>query len=109
MKKTVSAVIGVATLVFAAGALADITKGQEKAKQVCGACHGENGDKTLQPDYPTLAGQKRDYLVKVLNDYKSGARKNAIMGAQVKDLKPEDIRDLAEWFSSRPGPLMVKH
>lgn len=94
---------------MSAMAIADPAAGQAKAKQVCGACHGENGDKPLQPEYPTLAGQHRDYLVKVLNDYKSGARKNAIMGAQAQTLTRDDIRDVAEWFSSRSGPLAVKH
>ena len=60
----------------------DAVAGQAKAKQVCVACHGENGDKPLQPDYPLLAGQRADYLAKALSDYKSGARKNAIMGGQ---------------------------
>ena len=103
------------TLMFAAGAclstavVADVGAGQAKAKQVCAACHGENGDKPLQPEYPVLAGQHRDYLVKVLIDYKSGARKNAIMGGQAQTLTPAEIRDLAEWFSSRPGPLAIKN
>ncbi len=94
---------------FSSMAIADSAAGQAKAKQVCAACHGENGDKPLQPEYAILAGQHRDYLVKALNDYKSGARKNAIMGAQAQTLTRDDIRDVAEWFSSRSGPLAVKH
>jgi cytochrome c553 len=90
-------------------AIADPAAGQAKAKQVCAACHGENGDKPLQPDYPTLAGQHRDYLTKALGDYKSGARKNAIMGTQAQPLSRKEIQDVAEWFASRPGPLAVKH
>jgi len=98
------------TAVFASTmAVADPAAGQAKAKQVCGACHGENGDKPLQPDYAILAGQHRDYLVKALGDYKSGARKNAIMGAQAQTLTRKEIQDLAEWFSSRSGPLAIKH
>ncbi|MFM9968958.1 MAG: c-type cytochrome [Burkholderiales bacterium] len=90
-------------------AFADRAAGQAKAKQVCAACHGENGDKPLQPEYAILAGQHRDYLIKAINDYKSGARKNAIMGAQVEKLSRQEILDLAEWFSTRPGPLAIKH
>lgn len=82
--------------------------GQAKAKQVCAACHGENGDKPLQPDYPVLSGQHADYIAKSLRDYKSGARKNAIMGAQAQTLSPQEIEDVAAWFASRPGPLAVK-
>ena len=95
--------------VVSAPAMADRAAGQAKAKQVCAACHCENGDKPLQPEYAILAGQHRDYLVKAINDYKSGARKNAIMGAQVEKLSRQEIQDLAEWYSTRPGPLSIKH
>ncbi|MCC6473879.1 MAG: cytochrome c [Burkholderiales bacterium] len=89
-------------------ARADMQNGHEKAKQVCAACHGEAGDKPLQPDYPVLAGQYRDYLDKALRDYKAGVRKNALMNGQAQNLTRQDMRDLAEWFSSQPSPLYVK-
>ena len=99
---------GLAGLSTAALARGDIAAGQAKAKQVCAACHGENGDKPLQPEYPVLSGQHVDYLTKALKDYKSGARKNAIMGAQAQTLSTKDIDDVAAWFASRSGPLHVK-
>ena len=55
-----------------------------------------------------LAGQHVDYLAKALRDYKSDARKNAIMGAQAKGLSAKDIDDVAAWFASQKGPLHVK-
>ena len=58
----------------------DAAAGREKAK-VCAACHGENGLSAVA-DFPKLAGQHYDYLVRVMGDYKTGARKNAIMAAQ---------------------------
>jgi cytochrome c553 len=82
--------------------------GQAKAKQVCAACHGENGDKPLQPEYPVIAGQHADYIAKALRDYKSGARKNAIMGAQAQPLTRQEIEDVAAWYSAQRGPLHVK-
>ena len=91
-----------------AAAAADLEAGHAKAKQVCAACHGERGDKPLQPGYPILAGQHRDYLLKVLRDYQSGARKNPIMGGMAKPLSKEDMDNVAEWFSSQQGPLHVK-
>jgi cytochrome c553 len=90
-----------------AWAAGDAASGQAKAKQVCGACHGEAGNKPLQPDYPLLAGQRYDYLVKALKDYKSGERKNAIMSGQAQALSMKEIQDAAAWFSSQPGPLHV--
>ncbi len=77
----------------------DPVAGKDKAK-VCAACHGENGV-SQAPDFPKLAGQYNDYIVRALNDYKAGARKNPIMAGQVANLKKEDIEDLAAFFSSQ--------
>jgi cytochrome c553 len=45
----------------------------KKAKEVCAACHGEDGSgKKEFPDYPKLAGQYADYLYHSLKGYKSG-------------------------------------
>jgi cytochrome c553 len=111
LKAAVVAAVTATSAAVSGGALArgNLAAGQAKAKQVCAACHGENGDKSLQPEYPTLAGQHADYIIRALKDYKSGARKNAIMGAQAQTLSPQDIQDVAAWFSSQKGPLQVKH
>lgn len=96
-----------AALAFSAGAHAgDAAAGKEKAK-VCAACHGENGV-SPSPDFPKLAGQYHDYMVRALNDYKSGARKNPIMAGQVANLKKEDIDDLASYFASQQA-LVTKY
>jgi cytochrome c553 len=76
-----------------------------KAKAVpCAACHG-NGNKTLDATYPKLAGQYPDYLQKALGEYRSGKRKNAIMGGQAKALSDQDIADLAAYFGSLAGGI----
>ena len=49
--------------------------GKAKAAQVCAACHSADGSTPTSPQYPVLAGQYYDYLVRVLKDYKSGKRK----------------------------------
>ncbi len=88
---------------FAAG---DADSGKLKS-QACAACHGPDGNSPTGPDFPRLAGQHYDYLLKALRDYKSGARKNPIMGAQVGGLNPQDMADLAAYYSSRKGSLGV--
>jgi cytochrome c553 len=100
-------------MVVAAGMVCAIAPAQagnpDAGKQksaVCAACHGADGNSTV-PDFPRLAGQQPDYLVKALNDYKSGARKNAIMGPQAANLSQQDMADLAAYFSSQSG-LFVK-
>jgi cytochrome c553 len=108
MIRPIHTMLALAVAATALPAMADMENGRAKAKQVCAACHGEEGNKALQPDYPVLAGQHADYLYKALRDYKSGARKNAIMQAQVQNLSRNDLRDLAEYFSAQQGPLHVK-
>lgn len=75
--------------------------GKEKSK-ACAACHGSDGN-SQTADFPRLAGQHQDYLVKALSDYQSGARKNAIMSPQAANLSKRDIADLAEYFSHQQG------
>lgn len=80
---------------------ANLEAGKEKAKP-CAACHGADGNSPT-PDFPRLAGQHADYLVKALNDYKSGARKNPIMAPQAANLTPRDMDDLAAYFAHQTG------
>lgn len=80
-----------------------------KKSETCKACHGEAGAKPIQPDYPVLAGQHYDYIVAALTQYKAGKRKNASMNGFAAALKPEDIQDLAAYFSSQPSDLRTKY
>ena len=73
----------------------------------CAACHGLDGNNPTGPDFPRIAGQHYDYLLKSLRDYKSGARKNPIMGGQVGSPNPQDMADLAAFYSSQKGSLHV--
>jgi cytochrome c553 len=100
----VAALFGAAA---AAGA-ADMKAGEAKAKEVCQACHGLDGNSPT-PDYPKLGGQLPDYLAKALRDYKSGARKNAIMASFSGTLSAQDIANLAAYYAAQPPVLAVKH
>lgn len=82
----------------------NIAAGKTKAT-VCAACHGADGNKTLDGQYPRLAGQYPDYMSKALHDYKSGKRKNAIMGGQAQNLSEQDIADLTAYFGSLHGDI----
>ena len=83
---------------------ASIGKGKAAA---CAACHGADGNSPSDM-FPKLAGQGEAYLVKQLQDFKSGARNNAIMAPMVATLSEEDMADLAAYFSSQkiaPGAV----
>lgn len=70
--------------------------------QVCQSCHGVDGN-SASAQFPRLAGQHRTYLVKALMDYRSGARKNAIMNGMAAQLTNQQIEDVAAYFSSQKG------
>lgn len=74
-----------------------------KASQTCVACHGVDGIGIL-PEYPNLSGQHADYIENSLKGYRSGQRKNAVMGGMAAALSDQDIKELAAYYSSqRPG------
>ena len=87
---------------------ADLAAGQAKAKEICQACHGLDGNSTVA-DYPKLGGQYPDYLSKALRDYKSGARKNPIMAGFAGALTAQDIDNLAAYYASQPPVLARKY
>jgi cytochrome c553 len=77
-----------------------------KATETCLACHGTNGV-GITADYPTIAGQHRDYIERALHDYKKGGRKNAIMGGMTVTLTDVEIEQLATYYSSQKPALQV--
>jgi len=103
MRLVIAAMLGMGLAGASMGA--DLDAGRKIAEAQCAACHGKDGTTPADPAYPKLAGQYPDYLVKALNDYQSGGRKNAVMGAMAKPLSKLDIQNLAAYFSSLPGPL----
>lgn len=97
---------------FVAGAASanagDAARAKPIVDKICGACHGADGNST-SPTYPNLAGQSPEYLAKQLNEFKSGARKNATMAPNVTGLSAQDMLDLAAYFSAQqPKPRMAK-
>jgi len=69
---------------------------------VCAACHGPGGNSS-NPVWPKLAGQGSSYLYAQLQQFKSGARVNALMAGQVAALTDEDMRNLAAYFAAQPA------
>ena len=70
-----------------------------KANQ-CFSCHGVNGV-SLNPEFPSLAGQNKNYLVKQLKAFKNGDRKSQIMKPMASGLSDNDIEQVAIYFSSK--------
>lgn len=85
-----------ATQVFAAG---DAAAGKAKSA-ACAGCHGVDGN-SANPDWPKLAGQGAKYIVKQLQNFKDGTRKNATMAPMAMGLSDQDMADLAAFYSSQ--------
>lgn len=88
----------------------NVSAGASKAKEAgCAGCHGQEGRNTQAPNYPKLAGQYPDYLVKALKEYRSGARQQAIMNGIAGGLSDQDIDNLAAYFASQsPGLATIE-
>ncbi|CAN5777094.1 cytochrome c [soil metagenome] len=79
----------------------------------CASCHGANYSTPIDPSYPKLAGQHKDYIAQALKAYQRGAegangRGNAIMGAQAKALSNTDIQNIGAYLNSLPGSLVLQ-
>ncbi|MDB5884188.1 MAG: cytochrome c, class [Polaromonas sp.] len=78
----------------------DLVKGEATFTAVCAACHGADGNSGT-PTYPKLSSQHPEYLVKQLQEYKAGKRKNAIMQGFAATLTDADMRNVAYWATSK--------
>ena len=69
----------------------------------CAGCHGPNGVGNGPAVFPRIAGQKIDYLIKTLNDFKAGNRANdpnEIMRNIASKLSDREIKAVASYVSS---------
>ncbi len=78
----------------------DLAKGEAGFTAVCAACHGADGNSGT-PENPKLAGQHPQYLVKQLQEFKSGKRNNAVMKGMASTLSDDDMRNIAYWVTSK--------
>jgi len=88
--------LAIATGPAAAG---DAALGSQKAA-VCGACHGMTGS-SVNPEWPSLAGQPASYIVGQLRQFRDGARVNPLMTPMAVALTDTDMADLAAHFAQQ--------
>lgn len=106
--KSIASFIGAAALatlslsVHAQAAKPDLKKGAELFGQACVACHAADGNSTVAAN-PKLAQQHPEYLVKQLQEFKSGKRANAVMSGFAAALSDDDMRNIAYWVASQPA------
>ena len=107
MNKTILFAAAASTALIASWAAAqgagagDAAKGSQKT-QMCAGCHGIEGWRTAFPEVyrvPRIGGQHEAYLVKALQEYKSGERRHPSMRAIAASLSEQDMADLAAYYA----------
>ena len=82
----------------------DAGKGAHLVKERCAGCHGADGN-SVAAAYPDLAGQNYNYLLKELEDFRSGKRTAPPMNVLIKVLpaepKDESLKDIAAFYSAQ--------
>ncbi len=94
--------VALSTSALAAG---DAEKGQEIAAGVCAGCHNPDGNSFI-PNFPSLAGQHSEYLLKQLMEFKAdndgtAVRNSPAMTPMVAELSEEDMQNLAAFYASQ--------
>lgn len=85
----------------------DPAKALPIVEQSCAACHGMDGNSPV-PNFPKLAGQHFEYLLRELQDYKAEHRKSEIMVPFVKELTKQDMINISTYFAAqKPTPGVV--
>ena len=89
----------------AAPVKADAAAGGQKYTAVCASCHGADGNSGIAQN-PKLAQQFPEYIVKQLQDFKSGKRPSSIMQAFASQLSDQDMANVGAFLGSskaKPG------
>lgn len=99
MKFLTLSLLLLSNIAFAADFEGNANAGKTKSA-TCAACHGADGN-SAAASFPKIAGQGAGYIYKQLQDFKSGARKDATMVGMVAPLSDQDMQDLAAYFSAQ--------
>ena len=86
-------------LVAGTATAADAARGAQMAA-VCGACHGMTGS-SVNPEWPSLAGQHASYVVAQLQQFQQGARVDPLMTPMAVPLSEQDMQDLGAHFAQQ--------
>lgn len=83
----------------------------ERKTQMCSGCHGIDGWRTAYPEVygvPKIGGQHPAYIVKALQEYKSGERSHPSMRAIAASLSDQDMADVAAYYGGATASTASK-
>lgn len=78
----------------------DLVKGEASFTAVCAACHGADGNSAIAAN-PKLSQQHPEYLIKQLQEFKSGKRNDPVMKGFASALSDDDMKNIAYWVTSK--------
>ncbi|MDP2168916.1 MAG: c-type cytochrome [Rhodocyclaceae bacterium] len=82
---------------------------QDTVTTICATCHGADGNST-DPVNPKLAGMGQEYLLRQLNAFASGKRRDEIMSAIIASIDSNDFPKLAAYYGPKqPSPGKVQN
>jgi len=100
VKSVVAAVLvtSVSSIVLAQGS-ADAGAGKVA---ICVACHGQSGNDSVLPNVPKLGARGERYLLKQLQNIKSGERNVPLMTGMLNAMNDQDLADIAAYYDQQP-------
>jgi cytochrome c553 len=95
-----------------AAAAADAKVDALLKKGACVSCHGDNFSKPVDPSYPKIAGQHKDFLFVALKSYKvenqsTWGRNNGVMGGIAKQFSNAELKALSNYVGGLQGDLQT--
>jgi len=98
--KLLAATLSGFAFISMAHAAGDAQAGQSVASTKCIACHSLDGN-SVNPQWPSIAGQHADYIVKQVKAIRAGERSAALMQPMVADITDQQIEDVAAYYSTQ--------
>lgn len=104
--RIVAALLGLLLLAAAPAAADSIDDALFAPEEKCAYCHAIDGN-SATARFPRLAGQRLDYLLKQLADFRAGRRRNdgGVMATNAELLDEPDIARVARHFSAQAPVL----
>lgn len=99
MNKSALLVASLAAIAMAHAHAGDPEAGQAKSI-TCAACHGGDGN-SVNPEWPSLAGQHENYTIAQLKAYQAGEREDPLMSGMAMGLSEQDMKDLAAFYAAQ--------
>jgi cytochrome c553 len=73
-------------------------------RAACANCHGARGEGNASVNFPRIAGQPQAYLVRQLESYANGNRRNPVMEPIAKALDRQQIDAVSSYYASMSAP-----